>query len=215
MIKTRNMLTKVIDAVAVLAMLTATFAVAQEGTQAVGTPIGGVERSVSGIDRSVRADVVGNGAGSSGAKPLPSSAPAAMWVPTRNGGGISLLVPSVSGGSHPGGVQEQPGSEQVASKQEVPKREGAKKEGHQGGSGMRAGKESASSYGGLSASTKPMFGFTGKYQVSKSQEEAKRKRADKLKFAKEMDTKESVTPGRRSRGKHSHGHAPVLKTSEP
>jgi hypothetical protein len=215
MIKTRDVLKKVTYAVAVLAMLTATFAVAQVGNQQVGTPIGGVDRSVGGVDRSVNASVGERGGGSSGARPQPRNAAAAMWAPTRNGGGISPLVPSGTGASHPGGMQEQSGSEQAGARQVGPKQGGAKKEGRAAGSGMRAGKASASSFGTSSESAKSEFGFTGKYQGSKSHKEAERKKAGELKIAKEMETKDRVTSGGRSKGKHAHVKAPGLKTTEP
>jgi hypothetical protein len=191
------MFNKFLHVVTVLAMLTATLAVAQEQ---VGNAVG--------AGSSVQTNGAEGGAGASGGRAHPSNASASKWGPTRNGSASTQIAHSVTATRTPGRVQEQPVSQPSVSKLEV-----SKQQVHPTGGRVGASAKVAPSTAASSGSARPAFVSSGGHHVSSSHGSGRRKPASTSLLAQQI--KGSPTASHRMGGKHGHGKSKAPKDAEP
>jgi len=205
--KPRNVFKEFRRVVALLAMLTATFAVAQESPQQMGSPNGGVNGGVS-LESSGGGGrrVAGAGAASQwGVKLSPPSGGASTWGITRNTFPSSRFVPGAAGAHPEASVQDHPVSARAVS---------SKREVHSGGGWV--GGAVASNSGAATGGT-PQFRFSGGSHGAGSYGGGGRKASARLiaQQIKGHSTASHHSGGRRHRPKPRHQDAePVAPKGE-
>lgn len=170
MIKTGEVIKALLRVVALLAMVTATFTVAQESSAPTGIADGGVNGNVSAdaADGSGRRGVATGAASQWGVHLSPANTGESSWGITRNSVPSSRLVAGSAGAHATASAQDHPVSGgAVPSKREV----------RPGRGGIAVG---AAASPGATAVGKSRFAFSGTSHVTRSHGSGGRKTADSL-----------------------------------
>jgi hypothetical protein len=200
-----NVWKQLLRVVALLTMLAATFALAQESPQQIDSPGAGADGggsvgSSGGGGKHVSAGVASRWGVSA------STGAASTWTPARNGSRSSGFVAG-AGASHPlASVPDHPVSAGSVSSPKV-----ATREVHPGGGGMRAAPKAAGGPGETTGA-KSQFAFSGSSHGTASYGNGGRKASARL-IADQI--KQHSPSGRHSGGRHRHKAKPSHKDAEP